>query len=61
MCDKWEFSTTRKDNLGAHIDSKHYGKKFKYPEFSKELNRNDNIARHIKSFYPKDPLAPIPI
>ena len=60
-CQKCEFTTTRKDKLREHTFSKHYGNKFKCPECSEEFSRNDSLARHMKTYHPKDPLAPIPI
>ena len=36
-------------------------KKIKCSECSAEFSRNDSLAKHIKSFHPKESLAPIPM
>ena len=61
QCEKCEFTTTRKDKLKTHIESKHYQNKVKCPECPTEFTRNDNLERHVREYHPKDPLALTPI
>ena len=59
-CKKCEFTTSRKDKLKTHIESKHYQNKVKCPECPAEFIRPYFLEVHRRNCHPKDPLTLTP-
>ena len=59
-CKKCEFTTSCKDKLKTHIESKHYQNKVKCPECPAEFIRPYFLEVHRRNCHPKDPLTLTP-